>query len=109
MTIPLGLAAERYGPGAVLLLNLAPRIAMPAWAVAVGYSDHALPANAIMAAPLLSVLGGDCVFNSLTYAVASGLTDDHVVRYAIPAFSECLSATSLLTASAVTERRTLAT
>ncbi|OLN87449.1 hypothetical protein CCHL11_09121 [Colletotrichum chlorophyti] len=80
MTIPLGFLAERYGRRAILCLNLVPRIAMPAWAVIVGYFEHTLPTKAIIVSPFLSLLGGDCVFNSITYAIASGMTDDHVQR-----------------------------
>ncbi|KAF6809296.1 major facilitator superfamily transporter [Colletotrichum sojae] len=80
MTIPLGFFAERYGRRTILWLSLVPRIAMPAWAVVVGHFEQALPTKAIVASPFLSVLGGDCVFNSITYAIASGMSDDHVLR-----------------------------
>ncbi len=80
MTIPLGFVAEKYGRRFVVFLNLVPRIAMIVWAMAVGYFESALPTKAIVASPFLSVLGGDCVFNSLTYSLAAGLTDDHVLR-----------------------------
>lgn len=80
MTIPLGFVAERLGRRAVLWLNIAPRIFMLAWALVVGYFDRALPTTAIVAGPVLSVLGGDCVFNSMTYALAASMTDDHLVR-----------------------------
>ncbi|KAK1847401.1 major facilitator superfamily transporter [Colletotrichum chrysophilum] len=80
MTIPLGFLAERYGRRTILSLNLVPRIFMLAWAVLVGYFEQALPTKAIVASPFLSVLGGDCVFNSITYAIASSMTDDHVER-----------------------------
>ncbi|EFQ35984.1 major facilitator superfamily transporter [Colletotrichum graminicola] len=80
MTIPLGFLAERYGRRTILCLNLAPRIVMLAWAVIVGYFEQIMPTKAIVASPFLSVLGGDCVFNSITYAIASGITDDHVQR-----------------------------
>lgn len=80
-TIPLGFLAERYGRRPVLWLNLVPRIFMLAWAVLVGASDQqALPTHVILAGPVLSVLGGDCVFNSLTYSLAAGLTDDYALR-----------------------------
>ncbi|KAH7195692.1 hypothetical protein DER44DRAFT_814375 [Fusarium oxysporum] len=46
----------------------------------VGSFDALLSTKAIMAGPVLSVLGGDCVFNSLTYSLVSNLTDDHVQR-----------------------------
>jgi hypothetical protein len=80
MTIPLGIAAERYGRKVVLRLNLIPRLCMLSWAVVVGYFHQSLPTRAILASPMLSILGGDCVFNSITYALASDLTDDHVLR-----------------------------
>lgn len=80
MTIPIGFVAERYGRRSVLWLNLVPRVFMLAWAVLVGYFDHALPTNAIVAGPMLSFLGGDCVFNSITYSLAAGITDDYVLR-----------------------------
>ncbi|KAI6398671.1 hypothetical protein MCOR20_009133 [Pyricularia oryzae] len=80
MTIPLGFVAERYGRRLVLLLNLVPRIAMLAWAVVVGYFENVLPVGLLYLAPMLSVLGGDCVFNSITYAFAAGLTEDNVLR-----------------------------
>lgn len=80
MTIPIGFVAERYGRRSVLWLNLVPRVFMLAWAVLVGYFDQALPTKAIMAGPILSFLGGDCVFNSITYSLAAGITDDYVLR-----------------------------
>ncbi|KAB5518249.1 major facilitator superfamily domain-containing protein [Coniochaeta sp. 2T2.1] len=80
MTIPLGFVAEKYGRRTVLWLNLVPRICMLAWAVTVGYFEHLLPTKAILAAPMLSVLGGDCVFNSIVYALASDMTDDRTLR-----------------------------
>lgn len=80
MTIPLGFMAERYGRRTVLWLNLVPRICMLAWAVVVGHFEHLLPTKAIIASPLLSILGGDCVFNSITLALASDLTEDRVLR-----------------------------
>lgn len=80
MTIPLGFVAEKYGRRAVLWLNLAPRIFMLSWAVLVGHLDNVLPAKAILAGPILSFLGGDCVFNSITYSLAASITDDYVLR-----------------------------
>ncbi|KAJ4387670.1 hypothetical protein N0V93_008267 [Gnomoniopsis smithogilvyi] len=80
MTIPLGFVAERYGRRAVLWLNLVPRIFMLTWAVLVGYFDQVLPTKAIILGPTLSFLGGDCVFNSITYSLAAGITDDYVLR-----------------------------
>lgn len=53
---------------------------MLAWAVIVGYFDQILPTKAITAGPALSFLGGDCVFNSITYSLAAGITDDYVLR-----------------------------
>lgn len=80
MTIPLGFVAERYGRRTVLWLNLVPRVFMLTWAVLVGYFDQVLPTKSIIAGPLLSLLGGDCVFNSVTYSLAAGITDDYVLR-----------------------------
>ncbi|KAI8675930.1 hypothetical protein NCS57_00495800 [Fusarium keratoplasticum] len=80
MTIPLSFLAETWGRRAILGLNLVPRVLMLLWAVIVGHLEHLLPTRAIIAGPTLSVFGGDCVFNSLTYALASNLTDDHVKR-----------------------------
>lgn len=80
MTIPLGFVAERYGRRTVLWLNLVPRIFMLTWAVLVGYFDQILPTKAIIFGPILSFLGGDCVFNSITYSLAAGITDDYVLR-----------------------------
>lgn len=80
MTIPLSFLAETWGRKAILGLNLVPRILMLLWAVLVGRFEHLIPTRAIIAGPTLSVFGGDCVFNSLTYALASNLTDDHVER-----------------------------
>ena len=80
MTIPLSFLAEVRGRRAVLLLNLASRVFMLSWAIVVGYFDQLLPTKAIVVGPILSVLGGDCVFNSLTYALASSLTEDHILR-----------------------------
>jgi hypothetical protein len=81
MTIPLVSLVETYGRRPVLWLNLAPRIAMLGWTFVVGYFDHLLPTTAIMASPLLSILGGDCVFNSVVYALVASLSDDYVVRF----------------------------
>lgn len=81
MTIPLGFMAEKYGQRKILWLNLVPRVFMLSWAFIVGYFEQSLPAKAVIAGPFLSVLGGDCVFNSMTYALAAGITDDYVLRY----------------------------
>jgi hypothetical protein len=80
MTIPLGFMVERYGRRAILWLNLVPRVFMLTWAVIVGYYDQAIPTTAIIAGPMLSFLGGDCLFNSITYALAAGMTDDPILR-----------------------------
>ncbi|KAI1468323.1 MFS general substrate transporter [Daldinia caldariorum] len=80
MTIPLGFVAEKYGRRTVLWLNLVPRLFMLAWAVVVGRFEESLPLKAIVAGPSLSVLGGDCVFNSIIYALAASLTEDNAVR-----------------------------
>lgn len=80
MTLPLGFLAQRKGRRVVLWMNLISRGFMLSWAVVVGYFEHVLPTKAIVAGPLLSVLGGDCVFNSITYALVAELTDDPVRR-----------------------------
>ncbi|KAI1630831.1 major facilitator superfamily domain-containing protein [Biscogniauxia mediterranea] len=78
MTIPLGFLAEKYGRKAILWLNLTPRIFMLSWTIVVGF--FGLSPKALVVGPILSVLGGDCVFNSMTYYLASSLTDDYVLR-----------------------------
>lgn len=80
MTIPLSFVAEKQGRRLVLGLNLVSRAFLLLWAIAVGHFDKLLPTKAIVAGPILSVLGGDCVFNSLTYALASNLANNHVER-----------------------------
>ncbi|KAK4152398.1 major facilitator superfamily domain-containing protein [Chaetomidium leptoderma] len=80
MTIPLVSLADYYGHHYVLCLNLVPRVFLLVWTFAVGYFDQVLPVNAILAAPMFSFLGGDCVFNSIVYSLVSELTDDHVLR-----------------------------
>jgi hypothetical protein len=80
MTIPLSFLAEKWGRRTILRLNLISRSFMLLWAIMVGSFDNLLPTKAIMIGPVLSVLGGDCVFNSLTYGLVSNLTDDHVQR-----------------------------
>jgi len=80
MTIPMIAIADRYGHGYVLLVNLVPRVILLGWTFAVGYFDGVLLVNAIMVAPLFSVLGGDCVFNSIVYSLVSSSTDDVIQR-----------------------------
>ncbi|KAF5680048.1 hypothetical protein FHETE_592 [Fusarium heterosporum] len=80
MTIPLSFLAEKWGRRAILRLNLLSRGVLLLWAIMVGTFDTLLPTKAIIAGSVLSVLGGDCVFNSLTYGLASNLTGDHVQR-----------------------------
>ncbi|KAI0127581.1 major facilitator superfamily transporter [Xylariales sp. AK1849] len=80
MTIPLGFMTEKYGQRTILWLNIVPRVFMLSWAVIVGYFEQSIPTKAIIAGPILSVLGGDCVFNSIAYALAAGITDDYVLR-----------------------------
>lgn len=55
---------------------------MLVWTVLAGYFDHVLPIKAIIAGPILSFFGGDCVFNSITYSLAASITDDYVTRAA---------------------------
>lgn len=62
-------------------MNLVPRLCKLAWAVLVGYFEQLLPTKALLAAPMLSILGGDCVFNSIVYSLASDMTDDRTLRY----------------------------
>jgi MFS family permease len=57
-----------------------PRASLLIWAVLVGYFDSILPTRAIIASPFLSFLGGDCLFNSITYALAGSLSNDHATR-----------------------------
>ncbi|KAI1099446.1 major facilitator superfamily transporter [Jackrogersella minutella] len=80
MTIPLGFVAEKYGRRTVLWINIIPRLFLVSWAVVVGYFEKSLPLKAIIAGPSLSILGGNCVLNSIVYALAASLTDDNVVR-----------------------------
>lgn len=80
MTIPLGFLAEKYGHRAILWLNLVPRVFMLAWAIIVGCFEHSVPTKAFIVGPALSLLGGDCVFNAITYSLAAGITDDAVLR-----------------------------
>ncbi|KAK7422561.1 hypothetical protein QQX98_001584 [Neonectria punicea] len=95
MTIPLSFLAEKWGRRTVLRLNLISRVFMLSWAITVGYFDSLLPTKAIIVGPTLSVLGGDCVFNSITYALASDLTDDHVLR---AIYFGCMSSVSYVVA-----------
>ncbi|KAI0880476.1 major facilitator superfamily transporter [Annulohypoxylon maeteangense] len=80
MTIPLGFVAEKYGRRTVLWLNIVPRLFLLSWVLMVGYFEESLPLKAIIVGPCLSVLGGNCVLNSIVYALAASLTDDNVVR-----------------------------
>ncbi|KAI2471068.1 major facilitator superfamily transporter [Annulohypoxylon bovei var. microspora] len=80
MTIPLGFVAEKYGRRTVLWLNIVPRLFLLGWVVIVGCFEKSLPLKAIIAGPCLSILGGNCVLNSIVYALAASLTDDNVVR-----------------------------
>lgn len=89
MTIPLSFVAERYGRKIVLLLNLVPRVCMLVWAVTVGYFEHLLPTKAILASPMLSLLGGDCVFNSIIYTLVFDLTENQALRYVPILFPFC--------------------
>ncbi|KAI1760544.1 major facilitator superfamily transporter [Hypoxylon sp. FL1150] len=80
MTIPLGFVAEKYGRRTGLWLNITPRLFMLTWTIVIGYFEEHLPLKALVAGPTLSILGGDCVFNSIVYASAASLTDDNVIR-----------------------------
>lgn len=79
MTIPLGFLAQSHGRPLVLSLNILARIFMLSWSVAIGYLE-VLPTKALVLGPTLSLLGGECVFNSIIYAIASDLADDPVNR-----------------------------
>lgn len=46
-----------------------------------GNLDHILPTKAIIAGPLLAVLGGDCVLNSTIFTLTSALAKEYVQRY----------------------------
>ncbi|KAK3384857.1 hypothetical protein B0H63DRAFT_522204 [Podospora didyma] len=94
MTIPLVSLAELYGRRYVLWLNLVPRLVLLSWTFAVGYFDKLLPVKAIMLAPFFSLLGGDCVLNSIVYSLVSGLTDDHVLRATFFGFVNAISSIS---------------
>jgi len=83
VTVPLVSLAERYGHGSVLRLNLIPRLILLAWTLVVGFFDDVIPLKLIMASPFFSVLGGDCVLNSIVYSLVAGSTDDVVLRYVI--------------------------
>ncbi|KAK4112325.1 hypothetical protein N656DRAFT_798136 [Canariomyces notabilis] len=91
MTIPLVSLADHYGYRFVLCLNLVPRIFLLGWTFMVGYFDQALPVNAILAAPALSFLGGDCVFNSVVYSLIADLTDDHILRATFFGYANAIS------------------
>ncbi|KAJ4291389.1 hypothetical protein N0V88_005982 [Collariella sp. IMI 366227] len=87
----LWVAGDHYGPRFVLCLNFVPRIFLLAWTFAVGYFDRVLPVHAVLAAPALSFLGGDCVFNSIIYSLVSELTDDHVLRATFFGYTNAVS------------------
>lgn len=80
VTIPFSFVAERWGVRVVLLCNLVPRLGMSAWAIVVGQYSHLLPTEAIVAGPLLAVLGGECVFQSTIFSLTSALAGEYVQR-----------------------------
>jgi hypothetical protein len=45
-----------------------------------GYFDHLLPTNAIVAGPFLALLGGECVFQSTIFTLTSALAQEYVER-----------------------------
>ncbi|KAK3376883.1 major facilitator superfamily domain-containing protein [Lasiosphaeria ovina] len=94
MTIPLVSLAELYGRRHVLWLNIAARVILLLCALAVGYFDRVLPVAAIVVGPMFSVLGGDCVFNSIMYSLVSSLTDDHVLRATFFGYTNAVSSIS---------------
>ncbi|KAH7018180.1 uncharacterized protein B0I36DRAFT_368220 [Microdochium trichocladiopsis] len=92
MAIPLGFVAERFGQRAVLWLTLVPRLFMLAWAPIVGLEfGERLPIAAVIVGPLLSFLGGDCVFGSITYSLAAGSTHDYVARASLFGYMSSVS------------------
>ncbi|KAI3339157.1 major facilitator superfamily domain-containing protein [Ustulina deusta] len=80
MTIPLTFLSERYGRGRILLLNLVPRLFMLFWTLGIAYLEDYLPPQAAIAGASLSILGGDTVFNSLIYGLASKIGEDGITR-----------------------------
>ncbi|KAI1261976.1 major facilitator superfamily domain-containing protein [Xylariaceae sp. FL1019] len=93
-TIPLTFVSERFGRKFALWLNIVPRFFMLCWILSVSYFENSLPPRAAIAGAALSVLGGDTVFNSLVYSLASSLADDDVVRAVY--FSRMQALTSVL-------------
>ncbi len=81
MTIPLTFLSERYGRGRILLLNLVPRLFMLFWTLGIAYLEDYLPPQAAIAGASLSILGGDTVFNSLIYGLASKIGEDGITRF----------------------------
>ncbi|KAI0150614.1 hypothetical protein GGR57DRAFT_472094 [Xylariaceae sp. FL1272] len=94
MTVPLTFVSERFGRKFALWLNIVPRFFMLCWILSVSYFENSLPPRAAIAGAALSVLGGDTVFNSLVYSLASSLADDDVVRAVY--FSRMQALTSVL-------------
>ncbi|KAI0397533.1 major facilitator superfamily domain-containing protein [Xylariaceae sp. FL0594] len=80
MTIPLTFLSERYGRKSVFLLNIVPRLFLLCWTLSIAHFEAYLPPRAAIAGAALSVLGGDTVFNSLIYSLASKVTEDDTVR-----------------------------
>ncbi|KAF2653954.1 hypothetical protein K491DRAFT_694262 [Lophiostoma macrostomum CBS 122681] len=80
VTIPFSFIARRFGIRVVFWCNLVPRIFMSGWALAVGNLDNLLPTKAIIAGPFLAVFGGECVFTSTVFTLASALKTDYVER-----------------------------
>ncbi|KAF2132125.1 hypothetical protein P153DRAFT_373932 [Dothidotthia symphoricarpi CBS 119687] len=80
VTIPFSFIAERWGVRVVLWCNLVPRVFMSAWAIAIGRYAHIFPTKAILAGPMLAVLGGECVLQSTIFTLTSMLTTEYVQR-----------------------------
>ncbi|CAI6335711.1 unnamed protein product [Periconia digitata] len=80
VTIPFSFVAERFGIRVVLWCNLVPRVFLSVWALVVGNFSGVFPTKAIIVGPFLSVLGGECVFQSTIFTLTSALTREYVQR-----------------------------
>ena len=83
VTLPVVSLVGKYGPVPILCLNLVPRAVLLAWTWLVGSFDSVFPIQAFLVAPIFSFLGGECVFNSITYALVAASTDDAATRYVV--------------------------
>ncbi|PVH92922.1 hypothetical protein DM02DRAFT_259293 [Periconia macrospinosa] len=80
VTIPFSFVAEKFGIRTVLWCNLVPRVFLSVWALVVGNFSNIFPTKAIIVGPFLSVLGGECVFQSTIFTLTSALTREYVQR-----------------------------